>query len=82
MLNEEGEDTFLVAKYEIEDDRLRVWLLDNARIDKLIEKKKLSGEHKSYGEISISASSEEINKLLESPENEELFEYFETFKKQ
>lgn len=82
LLNEEGEDTFLIAKYEIETDKMRVWLLDKDQISKILERNELTGERKSGGEISISASSEEISKMLAAPENDGLFEYFGTFKKQ
>jgi hypothetical protein len=82
LLNEKGGDTFLIAKYEIKHDKMRVWLLDESRISKMIEQKQLNGELKSSGEISISASSKEINELLESPESDELFEDLGTFKKQ
>ena len=82
LLNEEGEGTFLIAKYEIENDKMRVWLLNKTQISKIIDTDELEGERKSGGEISISASSEEISKLLTSPENDELFQDLGTFKKQ
>lgn len=82
LYDEEKDATFLLAKYKIEGDEISVWLLDKAKISELIEQGKIKGVKKSYGEISVSNSQEEIINLLNSPGSDELFEFFGKLKKQ
>lgn len=82
IIDDDNPNTFIIAKYEIKNDEMTVWLLSKEKISELIEKGKLQGKKKDYGEISVSNSSEELKKFLESGENNELFEIFGKFKKQ
>lgn len=82
ILDEDSPNTFLIAKYEIAGDEMIVWLHSKEKIKELIQKGKLKGTQKNYGEISISNSSDELKKFLESTESDELFELLGKLKKQ
>lgn len=82
LVDEDNTNTFLIAKYEFVGEEMNVWLPGKEKINDLVQQGKLEGSRKDYGEISISNSSEEIKKFLESPESEELFEFFGKLKKQ
>lgn len=81
IIDEDNPNTFIIAKYVIKNDEMTVWLLSKEKINELIEKGKLQGRKKDYGEISVSDSSEELKKFLESEESQNLFELFGKFKK-
>ena len=82
LIDEDPEKTSLIVRYEIQGDEMTTWLPDKAKFTEFVNKGKLIGKTKSYGEISISNSPEELKKFLESNESDELFEFFSQLKKQ
>jgi hypothetical protein len=81
-VDEDNEKTFLLVRYEIRGDEMTTWLPNEEKINELIKQNKISGNQKSYGEVSISNSSAELKKFLESNDSDQLFESFGTLKKQ
>ena len=76
------EKTSLIVRYEIQGDEMTTWLPDKVKFNEFISQGKLSGKPKSYGEISVSNTPDELKKFLESNESDELFEFFCKLKKQ
>lgn len=82
LITEDREDTFMIARYEIKGNEMNVSLPDKAKVREFIEQGKLDGGPKSYDEISVSNSTAEIRKFLESTESDAVFEEFGKLKKQ
>ena len=82
LIDDEIEKTSLIVRYEIQGDEMITWLPDKVKFNEFIKQGKLSGKPKSYGEISVSNTPDELKKFLESNENDELFEFFCKLKKQ
>ena len=82
LIDEVIEKTSLIVRYEIQGDEMTTWLPDKVKFNEFINQGKLSGKPKSYGEISVSNTTDELKKFLESTESDELFEFFCQLKKQ
>ena len=76
LIDEGIEKTSLIVKYEIQGNEMTTWLPDKAKYNEFVNKGKLNGKSKSYGGISILNSPLELKKFLESPESDQLFEFF------
>ena len=82
LIDEDIEKTSLLVRYDLQGDEMTTWLPDKVKFNEFISQGKLSGKTKSYGEISVSNTPDELKKILESNENDELFEFFCQLKKQ
>ena len=81
--NEDRDKGYLLARYEMKDDKMSVWMLDSDKVKTAIAQKKLKGK---VGQgpaptITITDTSNNVRAFLESPESNELFEYFGTFER-
>lgn len=79
---DEEKDIFFIARYEIKDNRLNIWLPNRAKFLDLIEKNKLKGKPETNQEVNIQSSSAELVKFFETVEDESFFEPFGEFIKQ
>ena len=75
---------FFFTKYEIAEDILTIWTTKNGTIRKAIEQQKLEGEirkGKHFTSVTITDSSGNLSRFVQSTEHEILFELFMKFKK-
>jgi len=83
ILNPADEDRdkgFLIAKYEIRQDELTVWIQNSEKVKALINQKIIKGEVRAPGAV-VTESSENVTKFLQSSVAEKTFELFGKFKK-
>lgn len=80
---EEGDDGYAIVKYEIKNDTLTVWMLDEEKVKAVVRQGKLSGkvEDGAFGDVIVSASSEKLAAFFKSSDSKQLFTLFGSFEK-
>jgi hypothetical protein len=71
----------LVARYEIQNNEMTIWLMNSDKIKEALKQNKLKGYSESSGSVVITNDSENIKDFLKSPESDKTFEFFAKLKK-
>ena len=78
--NEDRDQGFLIARYEITGDELIIWLPNEEKFKSFIQQKRISGEAQSMDAL-VTDSPDNVAKLLGSRDGEDAFEIFGKFRR-
>jgi hypothetical protein len=84
-LNPTDEDRgkgYLIVRYTVSGDELKVWILDDDKVKSAITQGKIKGQPgRALGSTTVSDSAEKIAALLEASGGDDLFKLFVKFKR-